>query len=194
MFKCSDLVMCVFHFLTGLPVKTKEEEEMEDFDDDVEISSYRSSRLSMSIEGNRLSIGHKFLNRSITASGMIRTSDPQDQRQGGIALREAVDESAVPGTGILNHFQYRLKQINFEMKNQESGLAIRGPFQLNQSLGGSVTQSQAFAYAQGKIQEQKTDNLVSFKSIFELAENKAESPIHCIVPTRFGISGVTASI
>lgn len=76
LFKCSDLVMCVFHFLTGLPVKTKEEEEMEDFDDDVEISSYRSSRLSMSIEGNRLSIGHKFLNRSITASGMIRTSDP----------------------------------------------------------------------------------------------------------------------
>ena len=66
LFKCSDLVMCIFHFLTGLPLKTKEEEDMEDFDLDDEVS-YRSSRLSMSIEGNRLSIGQKFLNRSINS-------------------------------------------------------------------------------------------------------------------------------
>lgn len=51
-FTCSDLILCIFHFLTGLPIKTKEEAEMDNFDDEIDISSYRSSRLSMSIEGH----------------------------------------------------------------------------------------------------------------------------------------------
>ena len=52
--------MVVFYFISGLPLKTKEEEMMEDLDDGSigDISSYHS-RLSMSIEGNRLSIDRK---------------------------------------------------------------------------------------------------------------------------------------
>ena len=59
-FTCTDLVMVVFYFISGLPLKTKEEEMMEDLDDGSigDISSYHS-RLSMSIEGNRLSIDRK---------------------------------------------------------------------------------------------------------------------------------------
>ena len=37
-FQCSDLVMIVFFFLTGLPVKTQEEELMES--DDLDSSAY----------------------------------------------------------------------------------------------------------------------------------------------------------
>ena len=63
-FQCSDLVMIVFHFLTGLPVKTQEEELMES--DDLDSSAYQS-RLSMSIEGNRFQVGPK---ASTNASGV----------------------------------------------------------------------------------------------------------------------------
>ena len=50
-FQCSDLVQCLFYFMTGLPSKTKEEELHED--DDLDASDYQS-RLSMSIDGNML--------------------------------------------------------------------------------------------------------------------------------------------
>jgi len=56
-FTCSDLINAIFIFLTGLPQKTKEEDELrasEDLD-----SSMYNSRLSMSIEGGMLSIGSK---------------------------------------------------------------------------------------------------------------------------------------
>ncbi len=59
-FMCNDLIMCLFYFLTGLPLKSKEEEIMEDLEDGSvgDISSYHS-RLSMSLEGNILSIERK---------------------------------------------------------------------------------------------------------------------------------------
>ena len=46
------------------------------------------------------------------------------------------------------------------MKNRETSLALRGPT-ISTSLQGQVTQSQAFAHAQGKIKENKTDNMIN---------------------------------
>ena len=39
-FTCSDLINCLFYFLTGLPGKTKEEEEALIEDDDIDMQSY----------------------------------------------------------------------------------------------------------------------------------------------------------
>ena len=50
------------------------------------------------------------------------------------------------GGAILNHFNMRMKQINFETKNKETSLALRGP-RISDSLTSSVTQSVKFAYA-----------------------------------------------
>jgi len=79
-FSCNDLVLCMFYFITGLPVKTKEEELMEDFNDDNSsagtISSYHS-RLSMSIEGNMLSIER----RHIPGGAPSTNASVRDSRQ-----------------------------------------------------------------------------------------------------------------
>ena len=56
-FTCSDLVNCLFYFLTGLPGKTKEEEALIE-DDDVDSENYQS-RLSISIDNQKLSIDRK---------------------------------------------------------------------------------------------------------------------------------------
>jgi len=80
-FSCNDLVLCMFYFITGLPVKTKEEELMEDFNDDNSsagtISSYHSTRLSMSIEGNMLSIER----RHIPGGGPSTNASVRESRQ-----------------------------------------------------------------------------------------------------------------
>lgn len=175
-FTCSDLILCIFHFLTGLPLKTKEEEVMEDFDDDdCDISSYRSSRLSMSIEGNMFQIERKFL-----GGGVNKEARKSDLDQ----IDEQVSKKFKTGNeGILNHFQFRMKQINFEMKNKETSLALRGP--INSSITGLVTQSQAFTYAQDKIKESKTDNMINLldsilrrnKDGEEVRMDDAEEPV-----------------
>ena len=87
-FTCSDLVTSMFHFLTGLPSKTKEEELRES--DDLDSSSYQS-RLSMSIEGSSLQIGRKLNNNSTNVS-LVGESDTN--------LRSG----AVADHGLLSHF------------------------------------------------------------------------------------------
>ena len=149
---------------------------MEDFDDDdCDISSYRSSRLSMSIEGNMFQIERKF-----HGGGVNKEARKSDLDQ----IDETVSKKFKTGNeGILNHFQFRMKQINFEMKNKETSLALRGP--INSSITGLVTQSQAFTYAQDKIKESKTDNMINLldsilrrnKDGEEVRMDDAEEPV-----------------
>ena len=113
-FTCSDLILCIFHFFTGLPRKTKEEEEMEDYDDDdgADISSYRSSRLSLSIQGSHINIGRKLI-------GGKKSMDAFNAELEDIDTRERFEGTEKNGNmGILNHWKFRMNQINFETKNK----------------------------------------------------------------------------
>ena len=114
---CTDLVNVIFIFLTGLPQKTKEEEMLIE-SDDLDSSMY-NSRLSMSIEGNMLQIGLK--QNSTNASG--RESDLMMEFDNAKSSKQAIGGE----NGLLAHFTKRMKFINFEMKNRETNLAIRGP-------------------------------------------------------------------
>ena len=87
LFTCTDLIMTMFHFLTGLPMKTQEEELLES--DELDSSSYHSSRLSMSIEGNSLLIDH----------GINKQSTEATNRKSDLSLRGGIAEK-----GILSHF------------------------------------------------------------------------------------------
>ena len=149
-FTCSDLIITLFQFFSGLPVKTKEEEEMEEFDDESDVSSYHS-RVSVSIEGGRLSIDRKHVRGRPNVYDSGRDSD----------LFEESLRGAVEGNGILAHFKQRMNVINLKTKNMEAGLAIRGPADHLKSIEGSVTQSVAYAYARGKINDQKKDNMIN---------------------------------
>ena len=50
--------------------------------------------------------------------------------------------------------------INFQTKNRETSLALRGP-ELRGSLTESVSSSVAFAHNKRKIQGEKTDNMIN---------------------------------
>ena len=52
-----------------------------------------------------------------------------------------------------------MKQIEFETKNKETSLALRGP--MTESLSDSVTQSVKIAYVQDKINDQKKDKVIN---------------------------------
>ena len=86
--------------------------------DDLDSSMY-NSRLSMSIEGNMLQIGLK--QNSTNASG--RESDLMMEFDNATSSKQAIGGE----NGLLAHFTKRMKFINFEMKNRETNLAIRGP-------------------------------------------------------------------
>ena len=145
-FTCSDLVNVIFIFLTGLPVKTKEEEFFES--DDLDSSVY-NSRLSMSIEGTGvLNIDPR--HSSTNASG----------RESDLSSNGGMGASGIGGeNGILAHFRNRMKFINFEMKNRETNLAIRGPNR--ESVDRSVTSSVALHRAHDRIQDEKKDNILN---------------------------------
>ena len=115
-------------------MKTKEEQEMEDFDDECDISSYRSSRFSMSLEGNMLQIERKYAGVDQSSASDMRASAKNEMDP---ALRDGMETGNL---GILNHFQFRMKQINFEINNRERSLALRGP-SVAGSLAGQVTVS-----------------------------------------------------
>lgn len=64
--------------------------------------------------------------------------------------------------GLLAHFMTRMKFINFEMKNRETNLALRGPHADSFArMQSSVTSSVAMGRAHDRIQEQKKDNILN---------------------------------
>jgi hypothetical protein len=64
--------------------------------------------------------------------------------------------------GLLAHFMTRMKFINFEMKNRETNLALRGPHADSfAKMQTSVTSSVALGRAHERIQEQKRDNILN---------------------------------
>ena len=79
-------------------MKTKEEQEMEDFDDECDISSYRSSRFSMSLEGNMLQIERKYAGVDQSSATDVRASAKNEMDP---ALRDGMETGNL---GILNHF------------------------------------------------------------------------------------------
>ena len=126
----------------------------EDLDSDL-----YNSRLSMSIEGSLLQIGLKNNLNSTNASG--RDSDLYSQNSGAMPSGALQSGTAHIGgeNGLLSHFMTRMKFINFEMKNRETNLALKGPNRV--SFTNSVTSSVAMGLAHNKIQEQKKDNILN---------------------------------
>ena len=76
----------------------------------------------MSIVGDSLQIGWK--SNSVISGG--RDSDLSQGPFGGNS--GGMHASGIGGVnGLLAHFTTRMKFINFEMKNKETNLALRGP-------------------------------------------------------------------
>ena len=127
-------------------MQTKEEELLES--DELDASEYQS-RLSMSIEGNALSIGRKMTSVD-SATGGRKVSFVGDGNK--------LSQNSGDG-GLLNHFHMKMNMINLQHRNRETSLALRGP--AANSMTGGLSPSLALNLAKDNINDQKKDNLIN---------------------------------